>query len=423
MNKTIFFFFLNVYSLLVFSSYSTPILLLPALAKQRSLDSVFVALIFMAFPVGAFPASLLIGKLMRFYKKDKLLLIFNTIASLARFSIGLLYYIEDPKAFFIVAVLARFFTGVAEGSLIPITYSFIPDLFPEEMMVKLGILEIWGSVGTILGAPLSSLIYEQFGYFAVFAIMSTANLFLGMFIIIFFFGSESLVRFKKTEKQFLPIKDALFKNKAVLLNFFYLFIFFFPNFMILTGYQNYLSTLTSSLTVSAVIYSLILVGMILGVFWIKYLYKKKFEKMMLAVFGLSIILALTFYGPDPFFGITDNNTKMVLIGLSFLVAGTAMEVIFLIITKLMITELLEVFPGDNELCADFANGMYTACFTLDQFFAPMTGSILNTYLGYSRTGTCYAIIAFVNFLLYWSFIKKKNGNYDNMAEEEENGQN
>lgn len=266
MNNSIFFSFLNLYSLLVFSSYSIPTLLLPTLCSQRSLNSSLVAVIFMAFPVGAFPASLLIGKLMRFYNKDRLLLIFNTIASVSSFSIGLLCYIEDPITFFCIAFLARLFTGIAQGCLIPITYSFIPDLFPDEMMIKYGILEFWGSVGAVLGSPISSLIYEQFGYFIVFASFSAFNLVIGMVIIIFFLGSESLVKFKSTEKPSLPIKKALFGNKAVLLNFFYLFMVLFPNYMILTGYQPYFATLTSNLTISGLVYALILVGMIMGFF-------------------------------------------------------------------------------------------------------------------------------------------------------------
>ncbi len=58
-------------------------------------------------------------------------------------------------------MIPRFLTGVAEGALIPITYSFIPDLYPDDFMVKFGNLEIWGSIGTIMGAPLSSLIFAQ----------------------------------------------------------------------------------------------------------------------------------------------------------------------------------------------------------------------------------------------------------------------
>jgi len=417
MNKSIFFFFLNFYSLLIYSSYSTPILLLPALAAQRSLDSVLVAIIFMAFPLGAFPASLIIGKLMRFYKKDRLLLIFNTVASLSRLCIGILYYIEDPTVFFVVAFLARLFTGLAEGALIPITYSFIPDLFPDDMMVKIGTIEIWGSMGIIIGAPLSSMIYEEVGYFLVFAIMASLNLIIGMLIIICFLNSEFLVSFKKSEKNSLSMKEAFFQNKSLLWNFFYLFIFAFPYNIILTGYQNYMDTLTSSLLVSSIIYSLLLVGMILGVFVIKFK-KKKYEKQMLFINGIITILALVFYGPDPVFGITDNVSKIVLIGFAFLVAGTAMEVIFLIMTKVMISDLLEVFPEEKELCTDFANGLYLACFTLDQLFAPLVGSILNSYLGYASTGTCYALIALIFFLLYWIFIGRKP-DYDHMVEEKE----
>ena len=423
MNKTLFFYCLNLYSLLVFSAYSTPILLFPSLASNRALSSILIAVVFSAFPVGAFPASLLIGKLMRFYRKDKLMLIFNTIGSLSRLTVGLIYYIEDPTWFFIVAFLARFLTGVAEGALIPITYSFIPDLYPDDMMVKFGILEIWGSIGTILGAPLSSLIYNQLGYFPVFAIMSSANLIFGMILIVFFLKTNELVSFKNAEKDSLPMKDALFKNKSVLLNFFYLFVFFFPNFMILSGYEIYLTTLTDSLYVSAITYSMILIGMIFGVYVIQFFYKKKYESKMMFFFGLSVILVLNFYGPDPLLGITDSTTKIVLIGISFFFAGIAMEVIFLIVTKSLIFEILEVFPGEKELCGDFANGMYTACFTLDQFVAPIYGSILNDYLGYSRTGTCYAMFALFYFILYWTFIEKKNNVYDNMIDEEEIGNN
>lgn len=419
MNKDLFFIFLNIYSLLIFSAYSTPILLLPSLATERSVNSICLAIIFSAFPMGAFPASILIGKLMRFHRKDKLLLVFNVISCCSRFSMGLLYYIEDPTWFFILGTVARFITGLAEGALIPITYSFIPDLFPDDMMVKFGILEIWGSVGTIMGAPLSSLIYEQLGYFPVFAIMSSANLIIGMFIIIVFLKSDSILSFKKAEKDSLPLKDALFNKKSILLNFFYLFIFFFPNFMIQTGYQNYMETLTSSLYISAAIYSLILVGMIVGVYIIKKCYSQKYERKIMFFFGLLIIIALTFYGPDPIYGITDNTLEIIIIGISFFVVGIAIEVIFLIITKILINELLDVFPGEKELCADFANGMFVASFTLDQFLGPYFGSFVNEYMGYERTGTFFAMMISVYFCLYWN-LTGKTREYNTMVEEAEN---
>ena len=115
MNKSLFFIFLNIYSLLIFSSYTTPILLFPSLASSRSLNSYLISLVFSAFPLGAFPASLIIGKLMRFYKKDRILLFFNVLASVARFSFGLLDFIEDPVFFFFFGFACRFFVGVSEG--------------------------------------------------------------------------------------------------------------------------------------------------------------------------------------------------------------------------------------------------------------------------------------------------------------------
>ena len=418
MNKTLFYYSLNLYSLIVFSAYSTPILLLPSLAAQRSLSSFSVALILMSFPIGALPASLFIGKLMRFYKKSQLLMLFNALASISRFCMGLLYYIDDPTYFMLFAFFSRLLTGISEGMLIPITYSFIPDLYPDESMEKLGILEIWGSVGAVLGAPMATLIYGQLGYVMVFTIMSSINLVVGMLIILCAFDSFPFVKFEKNHKEMLPIRKAIFKNREVLLAFFYIFIFHFPTYMIQTGFQNYMATLTDNLIVSAVVYSLILVGMIFGVVWIKYVHRQKFERITLKISGLLIIFAVWFYGPDPVFGISDDTTKIVLIGGSFLVVGAAVEVIFLIVTKVLRIELLVVFPGENELCADFANGLYLACYTLDELLAPMTGSLLNNFLGYARTGGFYGVKALVYFAVYWSFTRKiTEEGYDNMVEE------
>lgn len=345
-------------------------------------------------------------------------MLFNTLASVSRFCMGLLYYIEDPTYFMLFAFFSRLLTGISEGMLIPVTYSFIPDLYPEDSMSKLGILEIWGSVGAVLGAPMATLIYGQLGYVMVFTIMSSINLVVGMLIISCALDNLSFVSFEKTEKEMLPIKKAMFENKEVLLAFFYIFIFHFPTYMIQTGFQSYMATLTDDLTVSAVVYSLILVGMICGVIWIKYVHSEKIERTTLKIAGLLIIVAVWLYGPDPVLGISDDTIKIVLIGGSFLVVGAAVEVIFLIVTKVLRIELLVVFPGENELCADFANGLYLACYTLDEMLAPMTGSLLNNVLGYSRTGGFYSLLALVYFVAYWSFTRKiTEGGYDNMVEE------
>jgi len=389
------------------------------LAAERSISSICLSIIFSAFPFGAFPASIAIGKLMRFYPKDKLMLFFNIVSSFSRFTMGLLFFIEDTNLLIVIAIIARILSGIAEGALIPLIYSFIPDMFPEDIISKYGILEIWCSIGIAVGAPFCSFIYDQLGYFPVFAIMSSTNLIVGMIIIIVFLKSDNILSFKKEDKKSLPIKEALFSNKSILLNFFYLFIFFFPNFMIQTGYQTYMETLTTSLYVSAGIYSLILVGMVAGVFIIKKCYSQKYERKMMFFSGMSAIIALTLYGPDPLFGITNSTAEIIIIGISFFVVGVAIEVIFLIITKILINELGEVFHGEKELCADFANGLFVGCFTLDQFVAPYFGSFINDYMGYERTGTFFALLASFYFSAYWKF-EAKDKKYTTMVDEIEN---
>lgn len=79
---------------------------------------------------------------------------------------------------------------------------------------------------------------------------------------------------------------------------------------------------------------------------------------------------------------------------------------------------MEIFPGEKELCSDFANGMFTACFSLGQFIAPYFSNFANNYMGYERTGTFFAFIFSIYFCAYWMFSDEKT-NYKTMIEENE----
>ena len=417
MNKFRFFIFLNIYTLMMYMAYSSPTIFFPNLASSRNLDSIFIAFFFSAFPLGAFPASILTGKLMRFYRKDHLLIASNVLLNISRICIGLLYYIDDIKLFFIVSFISRMLTGVAEGCMIPIIYSYIPEFYPDDIMKKFGILEICGSLGVILGSPFSSFIYDQVGYFAVFAIISIFNLIVGCLIIIFFLKSSKIECYGNSEKKSLSIKAALFNNNQVLLNFFYLFFFYFPNYMILPGYELYIYNLTQSYYVSSFVYSFIYLGMMTGVIIIIKL-RNFNENKMLFLLGIPGIFALIFYGPDPIFKITDYLIEIMFMSIAFFIVGIVIEITFLILTKKLIKELTFVFPEDHKLCADFANGLYTACFSLDQMFGPIVGSILSLYMGYERSVSIFAIVLLGFFIFYWITNCKRNKSaYDEMKEE------
>lgn len=411
---------MNIYSMIVYSSYSTPVLLLPKLATLKSISDFEVSLIFSSFPIGAFPASIIIGKLMRFYRKDRLLLLFTVVSSAARFTFGTLYFIDDNTVLVVVGFLARMTAGISEGAIIPIIYSFVPELFPKEIMEKMGILEIWGSIGVIIGSPIASILYEQIGYFFVFTIMSSFNLVVGFLIIILFLKSDMIVQFKASEKKSIPIKQALFSNKAVLLNSFYFFLFCFPYYMIQTNYESYFSTyLTDNLYLASFVYTLILFGMVIAVYFIKYFFQKQYKKKMFFISGITVIVALFFYGPDPIFNIHNTAVKITLVGAAFLFVGFAIEIIFLIATKQLILDLLVVFPNEKALCGDFSVGIYEACFALDQFLGPIIGDFLNTLLGYERTGSFYSLILIIFMIIYWGIMRNEENPYEDLVEEEE----
>ena len=178
---------------------------------------------------------------MRFYRKDQLLLMFNVLLSLAKLCTGFLYYIEDLNWFLFIAFFSRFVTGIAQGCIIPIIYSYIPELFPENMMVKFGVIEILGSIGVILGGLFGTFINDNYGYLAVFAIFAAINLIFGTAIILFNLKSDLIERLSEGNKNSLPLNEALFQKSGVLLNFFFLFFIFLPSYMILPGYELHIS--------------------------------------------------------------------------------------------------------------------------------------------------------------------------------------
>ncbi len=159
--------------------------------------------------------------------------------------------------------------------------------------------------------------------------------------------------------------------------------------------------------------------MIFGVLIISLMYKNDLESRMLLLCSVVILIALFFYGPEPLLEIYDIQEQLIFMGIAFFVSGIVFEVVFLIITKIIIHELLKVFPTEKNLCGDFANGLYTACFSLDQLIGPIAGAILNNYIGYDRTGSCFVIFLLMFFVPYWVIrCLKTKMTYNEMTEEE-----
>lgn len=406
--------FLDLYVLLIYTAYSAPTLLFPQLAKKVGLNYILIGICFSSYPLSAFFGSYLICKIMKDYKKTNLLLIFNTLGSLARLSFGFLGYIDNQASFFILALFSRSLTGFAEGCLTPIIYSFVPEYCPvyQEMMMEIGIMEAGGLIGAAAGAPIASLIYENFGYFSTFEVLAFCNFLFGAFIIVFVVNKGTIQDIKiLAQSEKLNMKDLLFKNAGVLLNFFANSLFAGPNFLIMVGFEIYIKSLIDNEYWISFIISLLWIGSIFGVLIFKLVYKIEYENKLLLTVGLIEILVLPFYGPDPFFAITDKTACLVLMGLAFFLTGIAMEITFMITTKKLLVELLKVFPEKKELCIDAANSMYAASFKFIEFVVPIIVGLLLESVSYSRISTIYDIILLLFFCLYWFKIDLNDNQY------------
>ena len=284
--------------------------------------------------------------------------------------------------------------------------------------MEIGIMEIGGLIGAAAGASIASLIFENLGFLFSFGILALCNLIFGTFIIVFVVKKDNIQDIKiLPQSEELNMKDVLFKNAGVLLNFFANSLCAGPNFLIMVGFKIYVKSLVDNEYVISFIISLLWIGSIFGVLVFKLVYKIEHENKLLFIVGLMEIVVLPFYGPDPLFLITDSTACLVLMGLAFFLTGIAMEITFMITTKKLLVELLKVFPKKKELCIDVANGMYTASFKLIEFVVPLIGGLLLETVSYSRISTIYDVILLLFFFLYWSKIDLNDNSYRTMEEE------
>lgn len=71
------------------------------------------------------------------------------------------------KSSYYAVIVAFFFSGLSIGGLIPVLFSIIKDIFPEQIMgTALGLINPASFVGTMLYQPLSGVIFERYGKLA-----------------------------------------------------------------------------------------------------------------------------------------------------------------------------------------------------------------------------------------------------------------
>lgn len=384
-----------------FSGYSLPITLFPALGTERGLSSTMNGLIFSLFPFGGFFTSFLSGKMMRFYKKHHLLIFFLSVTCISKVIFGIIYFLESETNFIIVAAISRITLGFSFSAYQPIAMSHIPEIWPESVVKHLSYFEICLNCGLFIGPIFGSILSLFTNFFWVFFITSAMHFVIGLFLIMKFLRIDAISKFSVEEKKLDIWK--MVKSSSLVIQFLFQALFLGGIMFIYSDFENHILELGGTQFLSSSIYGLNMLGFFTGLIIINNLHKKDGgRKIWFLIGSILLIIFNNFFGPAPYFGITDNDSQLVCVAVAFYVVGVAMAIIIPLLVPEYIDILREVFPEEKlELLIDMGPALYIASYSLIECLATMLGGVTIDNLGFDWANVVYSGVLCFYFFIYW----------------------
>ena len=402
-----------------FTGYGLPITLYPAIALERGLTSTWTGVVFGLFPFGGFFTSCLAGKMMRYYKKENLLLIFLVGTCSSKFLFGCVYYIDDSTTFLLVSIVSRLTLGFSFTAFQTVSISLIPETWPNEIVEKLSYYELFLNCGLISGPLLGSFISYFLNFFWVFTILAIFHLVVGLFGILKFLKIEGIAQFME-DKPALDMKKML-TDSTLIIQFLFQSLFLGSVMFISSGFENHIIyDLDSSQLVCALIYSLNMIGFCISLIIVNKIYKTNDDKRGWFMLGsIMIIVFNNLFGPDPFLMIGDNTNSLICIGVAFFMVGISQGMIAVLLVPEYKDILRVLFPdAAEELLMDMAPALYLSAYSLAECANAIIGGIIIDNLGYNWTSVIYSLVLCVYFVIYWGKQWLLRRNYNKMVEEE-----
>jgi len=403
-----------------FTGYGLPITLYPQIALARGLNSTWVGVVFGLFPFGGFFTSCLAGKIMRFYKKDRLLLIFllGTVAS--KFVFGCVYYIEDSTTFLVVSIVSRLTLGFSFTAFQTVSISLIPETWPDQIVEKLSYYELFLNCGLISGPLIGSAISYFLNFFWVFAILSLFHLIFGLLGIFKFLKIEGIKQFMDEKKSLAMSK--IIGDSTLMIQFFFQSMFLGSVMFISSGFENHIiDTLGSTQAMAAGIYTLNMIGFCISLLIVNKIYKTNENRKGWFLLGsIMVIIFNNLFGPDPFLGITNQNTALICVAIAFFMVGVSQGMIAVLLVPEYKDILRVIFPDEpEELLVDMAPALYLSAYSLAEFANSIIGGIVIDDLGFVWTSVVYSLALCVYFVIYWGKQLLLKKSYNKMVEERE----
>lgn len=164
----------------VMCNYSMPLPFFPGVATTHyHLTKTEIGMVFGAFAIGSFLASVTFGKAMGSVKKKTLLKMCLILAILSTAGFGTIIHFQDKTVFLVLAMVLRFVAGCAAGGVCTLICSLLPVFYPDTVIEKFAYLEITFSFSSIGGTCMGALLFQYVGYQWPFYILALLCLIVG----------------------------------------------------------------------------------------------------------------------------------------------------------------------------------------------------------------------------------------------------
>lgn len=409
-----------VLNFLCFCTYGLPITYFPSVAQSKGFTNLEIGLIFSMYPLFSFIFGFIIGKKMSNIGKKQILISSQIILSLSTLSFGLASLPSQKILCLILALISRGSQGLAVGAYTTTVYSYIPDMWPNEIDQRIVVVEIFLSLGIGVGPLLGSFFYEFCGYLFVFAIPSIILLFIGVILSIFVLPNMNIKANSLEDEQRNMIKKLsfckTFANKEIIYVFFTQVIGGTSFTLIMPGFENKILSLGETPEIASLIFFFQPLGYLLTCILLFFL-KCENRKGLFFISLFFNLLGLCFIGIDEILSI-EKIYVLILITMGLFLNGIITALALVPFLSECIQALKINYPDfETPILNNMASGLFNGSLALTEFEGPIIGGILCDFFGFSGCCLIYSLFALVFFLFFashgngwkafYSFFKKE----------------
>ena len=407
------------------SIYSIILPFFPIITKEKGISITVSGIVLSSYAIGNFSTIFFIKYLFK-YKKKLIVLMGFFFLMINLIIFGSLIFVTNKTYFKVIAIIARFFQGIATSIITATTNSFFPLLFKsqEELTKIYSIYSLLAFLGLAIGPFVGGSLFNYFGYFYV-------NLLFAVIIFLFFiislfidFNEQELMRTEDNEilinKNYaLNILDMLKCYLPLLYGIIWLVIG--CNFIgLLTFLASYLRnefkiSKDQSTMIIGIANSFCVIYILLYYFFLS-----KINSIFLARISIVISLfGLILIGPIRNFN-EFNKLWVILLGYSI----NNLSVCFMsFLSFVIITEKLKKYHSNFGLVkiSNFASFFILISWSGAEFFGPIIMGSLYDNLNFKKAIEVVLIIEIIFFIFFFVFekfyeIHKNKKNNENINE-------